>query len=212
MIRRIILLIAIFIMSATVAQAKTEKFGTWVDLEFRKDFLERFSFSITPKLRFQDQFQLDEYMVQGNLSYDAFPFLSLAGTYRVGTEIKNKENVNYTRFAFDAQASKDINRFELSLRGRYTNFSETDDENSSNYFRPRAKLEYRTRGKRIRPFTSYELFQNLTKKELQKSRFDVGFTRRLGNLHRVGLYYRLHDYFTDKPSIHILGIDYRLKF
>ena len=192
--------------------AKTEKFGTWMELEFRKDFLERFSFSITPKLRFQDQFQLNEYMAQGKLSYDVFPFFSLSGTYRVGTEIKNKGNVNYTRFALDAQASKNINRLEGSLRGRYTNFSDTSDDNSSNYFRPRVKLEYRTRGKRIRPYTSYELFQNLTKKELQKSRFDVGFTRRFGDLHRLGLYYRLNDYFTGKPSIHILGIDYRLKF
>jgi hypothetical protein len=212
MMRRVILLIAIFILSATAAQANTEKFGTWIELEFRKDFLEKFSFSIVPELRFQDHFQLDEYMVQGKLSFDVFSFLSIAGTYRVGTEIKNKGNVSYSRYALDAQASKDINRFELSLRSRYTNFSELDDDNSSKYLRPRVKLEYRTRGKKIRPYTSYELFQNLTKKELHKSRVDVGATRRFGNLHRVGLYYRLQDYYTDKASIHILGIEYRLRF
>lgn len=210
--KRILFIIIFFLIGTFTGFAKTEKFGTWIELEFRKDFLKKFSFSIVPELRFQDQFQLDEYMIQGKLSYDVFPFLSLAGTYRVGTEIKNKGNVSYSRFALDAQASKDINRFEVSLRGRFTNFHENDDENSSKYLRPRIKLEYRTKGKSIRPFTSYELFQNLTKKELQKSRFDVGFTRRLGDLHRIGLYYRLHDYFTDKSSIHILGIEYRLKF
>lgn len=212
MMRRIILLIAVFIFPATAAQATTEKFGTWIELEFRKDFLDKFSFSIVPELRFQDQFKLNEYMVQGKLSYDVFSFLSISGTYRLGTEVKNKGNVSYSRYALDTQVSKDINRFELSLRGRFTNFSELDDDNSSNYIRPRVKLEYRTKGKRIRPFTSYELFHNLTKDELHKSRFDVGFTRRFGDLHRVGLYYRLNDYFTDRPSIHILGIDYRIKF
>lgn len=207
---KILIFIAIFFVLS--ANAKTEKFGTWIELEFRKDFLKKFSFSIVPELRLQDQFQVDEYMVQGKLSYDVFSFLSFAGTYRVGAEVKKKGNVSYSRYALDTQVSKDINRFELSLRGRYTNFSELDDDNSSNYIRPRVKLEYRTKGKRIRPFTSYELFHNLTKDELHKSRFDVGFTRRLGELHRVGLYYRLHDYFTDKPSIHILGMEYRLKF
>lgn len=210
--KRISLIIILFFVGTYAGFAKTEKFGTWIELEFRKDFLKDFSFSLVPELRFQDQFQLDEYMVQGKLSYDVFSFLSFAGTYRVGAEVKNKGNVSYSRFALDAQASKNLNRLELSLRGRYTNFSELDSENSSKYIRPRIKLEYRTKGKRIRPFTSYELFHNLTKDELHKSRFDVGFTRRFGDLHRVGLYYRLNDYFTDKPSIHILGIDYRIRF
>ncbi len=163
-------------------------------------------------MRLKDQYQLDEYMVQGKLSYDVFSFLAFSGTYRIGAEVKNKGNVSYSRFPFDAQASKDINRFELSLCGRYTNISEAGDENSSKYFRPRVKLENRTKTKRISPFTSYELFHNLTKNELHKSRFDVGFTRRFGDLHRVRLYYRLHSYFTEKASIQILGIDYRLRF
>lgn len=210
--KRLVLTIFAVVFGVITAQAKTEKFGTWIELEFRKDFLENFSFSLVPEIRFQDQFKVDEYMIQGKLSYDVFSFLSVAGTYRLGTEIKNKGNVSYSRFALDAQASTDINRLELSLRGRFTNFSELDEEESSKYLRPRVKLEYKTKGKRIRPFTSYELFHNLTTEELQKSRFDVGFTRRIGDIHRVGLYYRLQDYFTGKASIHILGIEYRLRF
>lgn len=210
--KRLVLTIFAVVFGVITAQAKTEKFGTWIELEFRKDFLENFSFSLVPEIRFQDQFKVDEYMIQGKLSYDVFSFLSVAGTYRLGTEIKNKGNVSYSRFALDAQASTDINRLELSLRGRFTNFSELDEEESSKYLRPRIKLEYKTKGKRIRPFTSYELFHNITTEELQKSRFDVGFTRRIGDIHRVGLYYRLQDYFTGKASIHILGIEYRLRF
>ena len=210
--KRLVLTIFAVVFGVITAQAKTEKFGTWIELEFRKDFLENFSFSLVPEIRFQDQFKVDEYMIQGKLSYDVFSFLSVAGTYRLGTEIKNKGNVSYSRYALDAQASTDINRLELSLRGRFTNFSELDEEESSKYLRPRVKLEYKTKGKRIRPFTSYELFHNITTEELQKSRFDVGFTRRIGDIHRVGLYYRLQDYFTGKASIHILGIEYRLRF
>jgi len=52
----------------------------------------------------------------------------------------------------------------------------------------------------------------MTSAEWHKTRFDAGFSRDLGNLHRIKLYYRLHNYFDDKASVHILGIGYRLKF
>lgn len=210
-LNRFLLIVCLLASGNFIAQAKTERFGTWVELELRKDFLKQFSFSIVPELRFQDQFNLDEYMIQGKLRYDPFSFLSVAGTYRLGTEIKNKENLNYNRFAFDVQASHEIDRFEASLRARYTNTSDFTGDESGKYFRPRFKVEYNIKGNKITPFTSYELFHNLTDKELQKLRMDFGFTRNVGKLHRIGLYYRLQDYFSDKNSIHIAGIEYRLK-
>jgi hypothetical protein len=209
--KRRILLIGMLIICVSF-QAKTQNFGTWIELEFRKDFLEKFNFNITPELRLKDQFQVDEYMIQGQLSYDAFSFLSVAGAYRIGTEIKNKGNVSFHRIAFDLQASQNINRFSASLRNRFTNTADSGSDEAGYYYRPRLKVDYNIRGRKFTPFATYELFHNLKTEKLHKSRMDIGFTQRLGNLHRVGLYYRLHDYFTDKESIHILGIDYRLKF
>jgi hypothetical protein len=203
--------ILILLLANIQSIAKTEKYGTWFELEFRKDFLKNFAFSITPEFRFQDQFNLDEYMVQGKLSWQPVKFLSFAGSYRLGTEIKPKGDVNYSRIALDAQASQKFDRFEASLRTRYTSNSDSQDDEAGKYFRPRISLDYNIKGNKIKPFASYELFHNLNSREAQKSRMDVGFTRGIGKLHRVGLYYRLHDYFTDKQSIHILGIDYRLR-
>ncbi len=207
-----ILTMCFFISASSFVEAKTKKFGTWIELEFRKDFLKQFSVSIVPEFRFQDQFNLDEYMIQGKLEYEPFSFLSVAGTYRLGTEVKNKENLNYNRFAFDVQASHEIDRFDASLRARYTNSSDFEGDEQGEYFRPRFKLEYNIKGNKITPFASFELFHNLIDKELQKSRLDLGFTREIAKLHRIGLYYRLQDYFSDRNSIHIAGIEYRLKF
>ncbi len=193
-------------------QAKTDKFGTWIEFEVEKEFLKRFAFSITPEFRFQDQFILDEYMLQGKLSYEPFSFLSLAGSYRLGTEVKRQEDLNYSRIALDVQVSQDINRFEASFRTRYTNFRDSEEDEPGKYIRPRLKLEYDIKGNKITPYINYELFHNLSEKELHKYRIDAGVTRKIANLHRIGLYYRLHDYFTEKESIHILGIEYRLKF
>jgi hypothetical protein len=211
MMKRIILFFVLLI-TGTVSQAVTENFGTWIELEFRKDFLKKFSFNLTPELRMEERFIVDEYMIQGQLSYDAFSFLSVAGAYRIGTEIKNKGNVNFSRIAFDLQASQNINRFSASLRTRYTSSSDSGSDEPGSYFRPRLKVDYNIRKRKFTPYATYELFHNLKTNNLHKSRMDIGFTQRLSSLHRVGLYYRLHDYFTDKKSVHILGIDYRLKF
>lgn len=210
--KRLLLVFCLIFAINLFVQAKTEKFGTWIELEFRKDFLKQFAFSIVPEFRFQDQFNLDEYMIQGKLEYEPYSFLSVAGTYRLGTEIKNKGNLNYNRFAFDVQASHEIEKFEASLRTRYTNYTDSEGDEPGKYLRPRIKLEYNIKGNKITPFASYELFHNLNDQELQKSRMDLGFTRKIEKLHRIGLYYRLQDYFTDKNSIHIAGIEYRLKF
>lgn len=206
-----LLLITLIICSITV-HAKTEKFGTWIELEFRKDITKKLNFSISPEFRLQDRFNLDEYFVQGEISYDLLKFLSVSGIYRIGTEVKKKGNLNYNKLAFDMQASHDIDRFEVSLRGRYTNYSDSEEDEPGKYIRPRLKVEYDIKGNKIRPFTRVEFFHNLTTEKWHKTRYDIGFTRKLGKPHRIGLYYRLHNYFTDKESIHIVGIDYRLKF
>jgi hypothetical protein len=40
----------------------------------------------------------------------------------------------------------------------------------------------------------------------------VGLSRKFKKKHEVGLYYRLNDYYSDRNSIHILGINYGFKF
>src|SRR5690554_4393734 len=134
-----LLLITLIICSITV-HAKTEKFGTWIELEFRKDITKKLNFSISPEFRLQDRFNLDEYFVQGEISYDLLKFLSVSGIYRIGTEVKKKGNLNYNKLAFDMQASHDIDRFEVSLRGRYTNYSDSEEDEPGKYIRPRLKV------------------------------------------------------------------------
>ncbi|MCG6186015.1 DUF2490 domain-containing protein [Maribellus maritimus] len=210
--KRLILLLVLGFVALN-SFSKTKKYGTWIEFEFSKEFFDKFEISFIPEIRFQDDFTVDEYMFDGKLSYSPLNFLDFAVLYRVNTNIKNKGNETLGRFAFDATLQKDFGRFEASIRGRYTNYLELEEDDSDKkYLRPRVKLEYDIKGNKIRPFASFELFQNLTDKEFDKSRIDIGATRKIGDLHRVGAYYRLQNYFSDKNSIHILGLEYRLKF
>ena len=210
--KRLILFLVILLLLPVAFQVKAQDFGTWIELEFEKEFLKDFEFSLVSELRMENQFELNEYLWEGKLTYKPLSFLSLESSYRLGTEIKKDKNQSYTRFAFDIDVSKEIERFETTLRARYTNSAESGNEEPGQYFRPRVKVEYNIKGNKITPYTSYELFQNITEKELTKNRFDVGFTRDIGDLHRIGLKFRLQDYFDDKTSVHILGLDYRLSF
>ena len=198
-----------FIFSST--QAKTDRFGTWIEIEITKKLLKDLELSFIPDVRLQDDFTVDKYQFDLKLGYEPFKFLNFAVAYRNKTNVRNKGNVTTNRFVFDAALKEGFGRFDASLRARLTNYSDESDEKTT-FIRPRIKLVYDIKGNKIAPYASFELFRDLSEKEWQKSRFDVGATRKLGKYHRVGLYYRLQNYFSTRNSINILGIDYRFKF
>ncbi len=209
---KILLVFCLFLLFSSVF-AKTEKFGTWIEFEISKEFFKKWEVSFIPEVRFEDNFSVDEYILEGKLSYEPYKFLGFAGAYRYSTNIKKSGNVGLSSAVFDVTGSTEFDRFNGSLRARITNDpDEGDIPWETFYLRPRAKLEYNIKGNKIEPYTSYELFLNLKKSEVYKQRFDIGFTRKIAKHHRIGLYYRLQDYFTDKNSINILGIDYRFRF
>lgn len=216
--KRFLLSVIIFLLCFSVVQAKTEKFGTWIELSVTKKFLKKFEFSIIPEFRLQDDFTMDEYIFEGKLGYGPFKFLDIAAAYRINTNVKNSGNEVSQSAVFDVTGKTDYKRFEGSLRARITNDNEDRDTDASDipwdsyYFRPRAKLAYNIKGIKTEPYVSYELFHSFREKEYYKARFDVGFSRKFNKKHEVALYYRLNDYFSERSSIHILGINYGFKF
>lgn len=207
-----ILLVAILVIAAVGSiKAKTEKFGTWIELELTKTFLKKFEISFIPDIRFNDDFIIDKYQFDGKLAYEPIRFLEFAAAYRIKTNVKSKENEVTQRWVLDATTKMDIGRFSPSLRARYVSYNDVD-ENRVNLLRPRFKVVYDIKNNKFAPYSSYELYHDLINKSLQKGRFDVGFTRKMGKLHRIGIYYRSQHYYNDThQSINILGFDYRFK-
>lgn len=208
---RKIFICALALICSYTLSAKTEEFGTWIEFEVSKKLFKKLEFSIVPEVRLQDDWTVDEYMIDGRLAYEPFKFLELEAAYRYNVNIKRKETEIFNRFAFDLTGKHDFGRFESSLRTRLTNYIDDDDE-KSNYFRTKLKLAYNIKESKFKTYTSYELFRNITENEFRGARFDIGFTRKMGKHHRVGLYYRLQDYYSERNSIHIMGLKYRFKF
>ncbi len=211
--KRLLPILIISVVFTFAANAKTEKFGTWIELTFTKKFLKDFEFSFIPEIRLQDNFTVDEYIFEGKLGYDPFKFLGFAAAYRLNTNVKKNENEISHSAVFDVTGKTDFGRFKGSLRARFTNDTDGGDVPwESFYFRPRAKLAYNIKGVKIEPYVSYEVFHSFRENEIFKSRIDAGFNRKFRKKHEAGLYYRLNDYFSDRNSIHILGINYGFKF
>ena len=186
-------------------------FGTWVEIEISKKIVKDVDFSFIPEVRFNNDFSVDEYILEGKVNYEPFKFFEIGGAYRYNTEIKNKGNEVSHSAVLDLTGKTGFERFDASLRARFTNDAD-GDELRTFYFRPRAKISYNIKGSKLEPYVNYELFINLRENDLYKQRFDIGVQRKLGNFHRIGFYYRLQDYLNDKTSLNILGIDYRFKF
>jgi hypothetical protein len=204
-------LLVLLLLISISGFSKTKKFGTWMEFEFNKKIIKHLDFSFIPEVRFNDNFAFDEYILEGKLNYELFKYLEFAGSYRYNSEIKDKGNKISHSAVLDITGKTGFDRFDASIRTRFTNDA-SGDELRTFYFRPRAKLSYNIKGSKLEPYTSYELFMNLKQSDFYKQRFDFGVQRKIGEYHRVGVYYRLQDYFYDKSSISILGIDYRFKF
>ena len=207
-----LIFLALILFSATILQAKTERNGYWMEFEISKKISKKFDVSLVPEFRFQDEFKIDEYLIDGVISYDPFKFLKFGAEYRWSTEIKKNENVQYHRVALDANGKTDLGRFEVSLRTRFTTYLDDNEEEKGIFFRPRLKLKYNIPKNKKQPFVDYKLFHDINHSEFTRSRLDAGAQRKLGNGHRLGLYYRLQDYFTDRQSLHILGLEYKFSF
>jgi len=209
--KRLILLFLI-LLGLLQAQAKTKRFGTWIEAEIAKDIFKKFEFTLEPEIRLQDNFSVDEYMINGKLTFKPAKFIRLSGAYRFITDVKNKGNERFHRFGFDVTGRKKWKRLEASIRARLTNYADFDSNNNkNNYLRYRLKFEYDIPNCKFRPFTSYELFHLLSGGEINKSRFDIGGSYKIFSKNRVGAYYRLESRFNGGSAIHILGIQYELQ-
>ena len=150
-----------------------------------------------------------------NLEYGFLKYLELGAGYRLGYNInKDAEKNSFGRFNLDAKAKIDIWNFQAKMRIRYTNEDDFDEEISDpvNYLRYKAGLEYTIDKIRTEPYVIFELYHNLMKSEIDKSRTEFGLLFKLSKHHRIGTYYRLNSYLTsNKESRKIVGVVYKFK-
>lgn len=136
-----------------------------------------------------------------------------------------------SRFNLSLTGSVDVGRFSLSLRERYQ-FTfrpektvdrydfvdkewETDHMGSKrkHVLRSKAEVDYNIRHCAFTPFANAELFNGL---QLDKARFQVGTSYKIGKRHVLKAYYQYQvvndDDDDNETNSHLVGLSYKFKF
>lgn len=170
-----------------------------------------FKISISPELRFDEDFSLDKYLVETELSYKLFKSFSLGAGYRLYADLKDSKSTEYNnRFSLSAKYEGSFYQFDPSFKIMYTNFS--DDQEDSKLFRYKAAVKYNIDKCRFTPYAGIEAFQQTENGELHKMRYLIGTDFKLFKKNHIDLSYKLDYYQNELKNKHIISIGYKLKF
>ena len=206
------IILLLFVSTKNKAQEIETDFQTRTSAEVSFEPFKKLKLSLTPELRFDQDFSLDKYLFEGEVAYKPVKFLSLAATYRLGGNLRdNKDTQYFNRFAFSATAKKEFNRFEPAIRLTYTN--DADDEiNKEEFLRYKASLNYNIRKSKITPIVGVEAFQRLSDAELYKMRYSAGVDYKLFKKNYLGVNYKFDYYEKEYKNRHIFSLGYKIKF
>ena len=167
--RIVILLLGIMYAGTAISQTVEN------DLQVRTEFrlyvnpVEKLQLTLIPEIRLDKSFKADKYLIETRLSYEPIKGLSLGAGIRYIINPREGKSTEYlSRYLLEAEYSKSIQRWEPSLRIKYTNY--TEDASSGKYFRYRARLEYDIKDCKISPRIGVEGFQELSQNEMYKKR------------------------------------------
>lgn len=193
------------------AQTVTNDFQTRTEIKLSYELVDKLTLSLSPEIRWDESFGISKYMLESGISYKPLKGLSLGGSYRFVVNPRDNKATEYLhRFALFTSYKKKIERFEPSLRVKYTNY--TEDLTLGEFLRYRAKLEYDIKGSKITPLISAEAFHYLSENQIYKMRYSIGAEYKINKKSSVGLGYMLDYYLTQYQNKHIIKVGYTYKF
>lgn len=185
---------------------------TWFDADFSTEIAKDLEFSLSPEIRFKDNFELNEYFLQTGMEYKFSKYFKLGAGYRFGYNINgDDEHKSFGRFHVDAKTGFKWKNFNPKFRLRFTNADDFADENeATNYLRYKLELEYKIKKLNLEPYLLNEWYHDLEAKEFSKSRFEGGLKYKINKHHKIGAYYRVNNYLNrTKDNRNILGLSYK---
>lgn len=192
-------------------QTVSNDFQTRMEVKLNLEPWDNLTLSLNPEVRLNESFHVAKYMLESKISYEPLKGLSLGGSYRFIINPRTNKDTEYLhRFAMFFSYKKKINRFEPSLRVKYTNY--TEDKSLGEFLRYRAKLEYDIKGIKITPLLSAEAFHDITGNQIYKMRYALGTDYKLSKHSSLELGYMLDYYMQDYRNKHIIKLGYKYKF
>lgn len=193
------------------SQEIVNDFQTRTEVKLSYEPLKNLNLSLSPEIRWNESFGVSKYMLESGISYKPIKGLRIGGTYRFIINPRETKATEYLhRFALYTSYKKKIERFEPSLRIKYTNY--TEDLSLGEFLRYRAKLEYNIKNCKITPMISAEAFHELSGNQIYKMRYAIGGEYKINKKSSFELGYMLDYYLTEYYNKHILKVGYKYKF
>jgi len=210
-IRKFMLLLGVLYAGQAYSQTIVNDFQTRTELRISLKPVDKVTLTLIPEVRLDESFTADKYLLESRLTYKPIKGFSLGGSYRFIVNPRDENPTEYLhRFALYAKYAHRIQRWEPSLRIKYTNY--TEDASSGEYFRYRAKLKYDIKNCKLTPYISAEGFHDLSANEMYKMRYALGAGYKLNKKNSINIGYMLDYYMQEYRNKHIINIGYRLKF
>lgn len=207
-----LLVISLLMTLSLKAQDVDNDFQTRTEIKLSLKATDKIVISLTPMLRFNDNFVFDQYLIEGGLVYKPFKKISFGGAYRyIGNKTKKDVIENYSRFTLFTEAETKIDRFKPSFKLSYTNYDE-DNDADKRFLRYKLGTEYKISNSRFTPEVGIEAFHDLENSNFYKIRYSVGIDYKLFKNNTIGLGYKLDYYLQEARNKHILSVGYKLKF
>lgn len=176
------------------------------------DLTKELKLNITPELRFDEDFFLNKSLLETELSYKPFKFLSFNSAYRFVINNRDKKETEYQhRIALGATVKKKIMRFTPGFKLSYSNYAD-DGVSDKEYLRYKGFLKYDITNCKITPYIGIEAYRELKGFDLYKVRYQAGADYKLLKNNYIGLSYKFDYYLNEYTNRHIISIAYKIKF
>ncbi len=194
------------------AQTVEKEWQTRIGAKASFDIIDNLTLEISPELRFDNEFKLDKYLLDGGLEYDLLKNLSAGVGYRLLANKKNSGDTEYLhRYKFFAAYKAKIERWKPGFKLSYADYSD-DEEEDSEFLRPKVSLGYNIPKSKITPEIEVEYFYQIPSSDWYKVRYGFNLDYKINKRNYINLGYSLDYYLNEYFNRNIIEVCYKLKF
>jgi len=186
-------------------------FQTRASVDLSKKINKSFKLTLTPELRWKDNFELDKFQLTSKVEYKPLEFLSLSAGYRLIGDTRKEDDTQFlNRYQFAAKYETRIKRWQPGFRLSVTNY--TDDNDGEMFLRYKAFLSYDIPKCKLTPEAAFEMYHQPDLQSIYKFRYTLGADYKMSKRVTIGLNYRLDYYINAYKNRHILDMGLKIKF
>lgn len=218
-----ICVIVIVLIFPKFVYSQSDDFGIWYGINAGFPLAKKLDINVSTVIRtFNDASKIEQGYLEGEVSYKFSKYLSTAGSYRIiyNLEDDSKFHIRHKWFA-DIKGSFPLENFLFSVRTRFHIQTKTYIENEKDripdyHGRIKLKAIYKIPKFPVNPYLSVESFSAMfvsSERLIDKNRFTIGFEYKITKIHSIEAEYIFQrDYLPHLSDIHIISINYNLKF